>query len=68
MKKKLIIKIVSGVAIGGLVIVIGTLIAGLLFPFKHIEKNTLFIIGFTMMLLGTLWKVVLEMNKPEDEN
>ncbi|MGW8121494.1 hypothetical protein ACV07N_02460 [Roseivirga echinicomitans] len=66
MKRQTIIKLASAVAISGVLLVIGTLISRLIFNIQTSDKNTLLIIGFTMMLLGTLWKVVMEMNRSED--
>lgn len=66
MKRQTIIKLASGIAISGVLLVIGTLLSRLIFNIEPSEKNTLLIIGFTMMLLGTLWKVVMEMNNRED--
>ncbi len=66
MKRQTIVKLASAVAITGVLLVIGTLLSRLIFQIETSEKNTLLIIGFTMMLLGTLWKVVMEMNSRED--
>lgn len=66
MKRQTIVKLASAVAISGVLLVIGTLLSRLIFQIETSEKNTLLIIGFTMMLLGTLWKVVMEMNSRED--
>ncbi|KYG79086.1 hypothetical protein EV198_3649 [Roseivirga ehrenbergii] len=66
MKRQTIVKLASAVAISGVLLVIGTLLSRLIFQIETSGKNTLLIIGFTMMLLGTLWKVVMEMNSRED--
>ncbi|WP_339699904.1 hypothetical protein [uncultured Roseivirga sp.] len=66
MKRQTIVKLASTIAILGVLLVIGTLLSRLIFQIETSEKNTLLIIGFTMMLLGTLWKVVMEMNNKED--
>ncbi|KOF03787.1 hypothetical protein OB69_04295 [Roseivirga seohaensis subsp. aquiponti] len=66
MKRQTIVKLATAVAISGVLLVIGTLLSRLIFHIETSEKNTLLIIGFTMMLLGTLWKVVMEMNSRED--
>lgn len=66
MKRQTIIKLASAIAISGVLLVIGTLLSRLIFRIETSDKNTLLIIGFTMMLLGTLWKVVMEMNNKED--
>ncbi|KYG82448.1 hypothetical protein [Roseivirga echinicomitans] len=66
MKRQTIIKIASAIAISGVLLVIVTLLSRLIFRIETSDKNTLLIIGFTMMLLGTLWKVVMEMNNKED--
>ena len=66
MKRQTIVKLASTIAILRVLLVIGTLLSRLIFQIETSEKNTLLIIGFTMMLLGTLWKVVMEMNNKED--
>tara|TARA_R110001592_G_scaffold17115_9_gene72491 strand:+ start:3785 stop:3985 length:201 start_codon:yes stop_codon:yes gene_type:complete len=66
MKRQTIVKLASAIAISGVLLVIGTLLSRLIFRIETSDKNTLLIIGFTMMLLGTLWKVVMEMNNKED--
>lgn len=62
MKKKL----TGWVATLGLGFVLTGIISRYL-TFLTVDQRTgLFIIGFSMMLLGTIWKVVLEMNERED--
>lgn len=61
-KTTLIIRLVSAVAILGLLLVFTSFFA----PLEEDQVKMLSVAGFTMMLLGTLWRVVLEMNS-EDE-
>jgi hypothetical protein len=63
---KILIKIASVIAVSGLSLVICTLLFNLFIGTSIATKNTLMLIGFAMMFLGTLWKVVLEMNSPEE--
>lgn len=56
-------KIASVVAISGFTLVIGILVSKFLIPLEQSTRNTVMVIGFTLMLLGTLWRVVLEMNE-----
>lgn len=67
MKRTTIIKIATIIAVSGVSLVIGTLLLRMIFRIDTSNKNTLLIVGFAMMLLGTLWKVVMEMNSKIDE-
>jgi len=68
MTRKTVIKIASALAVSGITVVIGTLILQIVFRLGSSNKNTLLVIGFAMMLLGTLWRVVMEMNSKIDED
>jgi hypothetical protein len=59
------IKIASVVALSGFILVIGTLLTNLFIGITPSFSTTVMVIGFTLMFLGTLWKVVLEMNSPD---
>uniref|UniRef100_UPI004048B0F4 hypothetical protein n=1 Tax=Roseivirga sp. TaxID=1964215 RepID=UPI004048B0F4 len=63
MNTKLFIKIASIVAVSGFVLVISMLLSKFLINLEQSTSNTVMVVGFTLMLLGTLWKVVLEMNE-----
>ena len=67
MKRTTIIKIATIIAVSGVSLVISTLLLRMIFRIDTSNKNTLLIVGFAMMLLGTLWKVVMEMNSKIDE-
>lgn len=68
MKPTRLIKITGIIAMSGLVIVLLMILATQFFSqsFDRDLRNSGMVIGFALMLLGTLWKVVLEMNS-EDE-
>lgn len=59
-------KLTTGVAFTGLLLVLTAIIS----RFGHFltvdQRTAFYIIGFSMMLLGTIWKVVLEMNEKEN--
>ena len=59
-------KITSIVALIGVVIVISSIIGRYfdLIPFGI--RNMMLVIGLTLMLLGTIWKVVTEMNNTDN--
>ncbi|PIQ47913.1 MAG: hypothetical protein COW03_13305 [Cytophagales bacterium CG12_big_fil_rev_8_21_14_0_65_40_12] len=63
MNTKKFIKIASVVAISGFILVISMLVSKFLINLEQSTRNTIMVIGFTLMLLGTLWRVVLEMNE-----
>lgn len=59
------LKIATWAAMLGLIVVL----VGILSRFGNFitvnQRTGCFIIGFSLMLLGTIWKVVLEMNERE---
>ena len=58
-------KLTGWVAVLGLSLVLTGIVSRYL-GFLTVDQRTgLFIIGFAMMLLGTIWKAVLEMNERE---
>jgi hypothetical protein len=58
---KLIIKLTTAIAVLGFSLVI----LNLLFNFKTRTSTLIFVVGFAMMFLGTLWKAVIDMNKED---
>jgi hypothetical protein len=62
---KLILKIATIAAVSGLCIVILSILTNILYPLTPFMKSLMLVAGFTMMLLGTLWKVVIEMNQAD---
>lgn len=62
-KRPSLIKLTTILAVTGLLIVLATIGLNLLNLLETSEKNLALVIGFVAMLLGTLWKVVLEMNQ-----
>jgi hypothetical protein len=63
LNSKLFIKIASVVAVSGFTLVVSMLLSQLFINLEQSTRNTVMVVGFTLMLLGTLWKVVLEMNE-----
>lgn len=59
-------KITTWAAFLGLALVLISLLSRFVYPINFNVKTAMLIIGFTLMLLGTLWRVVTEMN--EDNN
>lgn len=55
------------VAVIGLLLVLLSMTSRYLNLLPHRERNTILVIGFTIMFLATLWRVVTDMNRP-DEN
>lgn len=64
-KNILAIKLSTIVAFTGLATVLITMILNLFSLADPQYRTMMFVVGFTLMLLGTLWKVVLEMNREE---
>ena len=58
---KLPLKLATIVAVIGFVLVV----FNLLFNFMTRTSSLIFVVGFAMMFLGTLWKAVLEMNQED---
>lgn len=54
-------KLITAVAVTGFALVV----FNLLFNFKTRTSTLLFVVGFAMMFLGTLWKAVIDMNKED---
>jgi len=58
-------KITGWIAVLGLCLVLTGIISRFV-GFLTVDQRTgFYVIGFSMMLLGTIWKVVLEMNERE---
>ncbi|MCE7993869.1 MAG: hypothetical protein HEP71_17915 [Roseivirga sp.] len=62
---KLILKLATIVAFSGFGLVLLTILVNALFSISNPTKSLLLVSGFALMLLGTLWKVVLEMNQED---
>ena len=60
-------KITSVAAVIGVLIVITSIIGRYLDFIPFGTRNMMLIIGLTFMLLGTIWKVVNEMNEGKDQ-
>lgn len=56
-------KITGWVAMTGLLLVIMSFVLKLFSTVDLSSRSVLMVIGFAMMLLGTIWRVVLEMNE-----
>ncbi|OEK03158.1 hypothetical protein BFP97_17235 [Roseivirga sp. 4D4] len=56
------IKIVTRIAFLGLSLVLLAFLLKLFYPIDFNIRSGMLVIGFTLMLLGTIWRVVLEMN------
>lgn len=53
------------VAFFGLFLVLTAAILKLFYPIGFDIQSGMLVTGFTLMLLGTIWRVVLEMNEPD---
>ncbi len=62
---KLIIKLTTILAFTGLSLVLITILINAVADITNPTRSLLFVVGFALMLLGTLWKVVLEMNQED---
>ena len=62
---KLIIKLTSTLAVLGFLLVVVIMGLNFLSLIEASLRKVLLISGFTLMLLGTLWRVVLEMNNED---
>ena len=60
-------KITGWVAFFGLSLVVLSFALNLFLEADLSVRSMLMITGFTMMLLGTIWRVVLEMNEEDEE-
>jgi hypothetical protein len=61
------IKVVTRIAFFGLFLVLVSLLFKLFKVISFDIRSGMLVTGFTLMLLGSIWRVVLEMNEP-DEN
>ncbi len=61
------IKVVTRIAFFGLFLVLMSLLFKLFNVIRFDIRSGMLVTGFTLMLLGSIWRVVLEMNEP-DEN
>lgn len=61
------IKIVTRIAFFGLFLVLAAALIKTFYPIDVKTQSIMLVSGFTIMLLGSIWRVVLEMNEP-DEN
>lgn len=61
------IKLVTRIAFFGLILVLSVALIKLLHPIDVMTQSIMLVSGLTIMLLGTIWRVVLEMNEPDDE-
>ncbi len=59
------IKIVTRIAFFGLILVLLAFLSKLFYPIDFNIRSGMLVIGFTLMLLGTIWRVVLEMNESD---
>lgn len=60
---KLILKLATIIAFLGFGLVLVTILINALISISNPTKSLLLVSGFALMLLGTLWKVVFEMNQ-----
>lgn len=61
------VKIVTRIAFFGLSLVLAAVLIKFFYPIDVKTQSIMLVSGFTIMLLGSIWRVVLEMNEP-DEN
>lgn len=61
------VKIVTRIAFFGLFLVLAAGLIKIFYPIDVKTQSIMLVSGFTIMLLGSIWRVVLEMNEP-DEN
>ncbi|MBO3699427.1 hypothetical protein [Roseivirga sp. E12] len=59
------VKIVTWIAFFGLFLVIIAALLKLFFSIDFNIRSVMLVTGFTLMLLGTIWRVVLEMNESD---
>ena len=64
MSKKISSKIVTVIAFAGLGLILTVVLSRLFFGSLIASeiRTVMLVIGFAMMLVGTLWKVILDMN------
>ncbi|WP_189629093.1 hypothetical protein [Roseivirga thermotolerans] len=58
-------KLFTYVAFSGLFIVLLGIVSRHLSPVASNYRSGMFIVGFSLMLLGTIWRVVTEMNEKD---
>lgn len=61
-------KITGWVATLGLLLVIISFALKMVSSVDISSRSVLMVLGFTMMLLGTIWRVVLEMNEEPEKH
>lgn len=62
------VKIVTRIAFFGLFLVLATALIKVFYPIDVKTQSIMLVSGFTIMLLGSIWRVVLEMNEPDDND
>ncbi|MFY0594139.1 hypothetical protein [Roseivirga sp.] len=61
-------KITGWIAVAGLILVIISFVLRMFSIIDMSVRSMFMIAGFTLMLLGTLWRVVLEMNEDKQSD